>query len=285
MHEARSLGAEVSRIRKIHLAYRNQRVTDAMATIDERGADLRPARWAGPLETFLADSGLDEPSPACRKLSINVRDALARVKDGDTVMIGGFGGAGLPKLLRDGLADVDVKGLTLICNNADFGALAHGHQISKLICSYPSGPTSAPVLEQIESGEIELVVAPQGTLVEQIRAGAAGLGGILTPTGVGTEFSAHLRQIEVNGRPFLLAPALRANVALVKAAVADTMGNLACRRTARNFNPAMAMAADFTVAQVTRLVAAGRLDPDLVHVPGHFVDAVMIEPESGGQEC
>jgi len=222
---------------------------------------------------------------AIQKVVATVDEAVAVVRDGDVVMFGGFGGAGFPFALRDALSRTKVKDLTLIGNNADFGCLAEIDCIRRLICSYPSGPTSKPVLERIEAGEIELLVTPQGTLAEQIRAAGAGLGGVLTPTGLGTELAARWEAIERGGKQYLLVPPLRANVAFIKATVADTIGNLFLRAASKNFNPLMAMAADLTIVEAETIVEPGGIDPDHVHVPSVFVSKVVqadryVEPVS-----
>jgi 3-oxoadipate CoA-transferase, alpha subunit len=254
-------------------------------TADDQSATHSLTRaWqaAGPLAALQANARPITAVDFPEKVAPHVDEAVASVQDGASIMVGGFGRAGSPLALRDAVARRRLRDLTIICNNADFGELAQQHSVRRLICSYPTGPTSAPVVEQIESGEIELLVTPQGTLVEQIRAGGAGLGGVLTPTGIGTEFAARFETLTLEGRTYLIAPALRADVALVHAAVADTHGNLSCRRTARNFNPVMAMGARFTIAQVDRIVPAGELDPDLVHVPSHFVDRIVESPATTG---
>lgn len=190
-------------------------------------------------------------------------------------MVGGFGGPGLPAALLGGLLERRPRRLHLICNNADFGAVAEYGGLRKITCSYPVGPTAQAVLEAVERGETELEIVPQGTLAESIRAAGAGLGGVLTPTGVGAEFGAGYEVIERDGRRYLLAPPLRADFAFVHARAADRWGNLVYRHAARNFNPIMAMAGDVTVAEVEQLVEPGELDPDLVHTPGVFVDRVV----------
>lgn len=208
-------------------------------------------------------------------LAPTTHEAVAEIQDGASVMFGGFGGAGFAFGLREALAEHGPRELTIICNNADFGSLAERRCIRRIVCSYPTGETAAPVFEQIERGEIELLLTPQGTLAEQIRAGAAGIGGVLTPTGVDLELGAEWREIEYLDRRWILAPALRADVALLHAAVADSFGNLVLRHAARNFTPLMAMAADRTIVEVDRLVRPGEIDPDQVHVPSAFVDVLV----------
>lgn len=237
---------------------------------------------SGPLATLLNATSQTIPMDATiyGKLVADADAAVAPIGSGATVMVGGFGGAGFPFALRDALGQKALSSLTVVCNNADFGVLTRNDGLKRLICSYPSGPSSELVKAQIESGNIELYITPQGTLIEQIRAGAAGLGGILTPTGVGTELEERFETVTVNGREYILAPSLRADFALVRAAVADSSGNLSCRRASRNFNPAMAMAATYTIAQVEAVVPVGALDPDLIHIPSPFVDRIVVVPRT-----
>lgn len=212
------------------------------------------------------------------KVTESADEALAPIADGVTVMVGGFGGAGTPVALREALARRRLTGLTLVANNADFGSFMYPGGLERLVCSYPVGPSAQPVLAAIEAGTVELALTPQGTLAESVRAGGAGLGGVLTPTGLDTEFGARYRKIEHDGRRWLLAPAMRADVALVKGAVADGYGNVVCRAAGVNFNPLMAMAADYTVAQVDEVVPVGSIGPQDVTIPGPLVDAVVHVP-------
>ena len=213
---------------------------------------------------------------ALDKVVDSVDAAVSDIADGATVMVGGFGGAGFPFQLRDALIRRRPRHITVVCNNADFGGFVYDDGLARIICSYPVGATSKPLLEAIEDGRIELQLTPQGTLVERIRAGGAGLGGVLTPTAVGTAFADGYRTVELDGREYLLAPALRADVALIRADVADRYGNLVHRHAGRNFNPLMATAADLTIAEVSRLVEPGELDADAIHVPSVFVDRVVV---------
>lgn len=210
------------------------------------------------------------------KVVDSVEAAVADVPDGATVLVGGFGGAGFPFALRDALIQRRPKRITIICNNSDFGGFVYEGGLARMVCSYPVGATAKPVLEAIEDGRVELELIPQGTLVERLRAGGAGLGGVLTPTGVGTEFEAGYRRYELDGRQYLVAPSLRGDVALIRAHVGDRYGNLVLRRAARNFNPIMAMAADVTIAQVATVVEPGEIDPDSVHIPAAFVDRLVL---------
>jgi 3-oxoadipate CoA-transferase alpha subunit len=202
-------------------------------------------------------------------------EAVADVRDGSTVLVGGFGGAGFPFALRDALIRRRPKRITIVCNNADFGGFVYDEGLVRVICSYPVGATSKPILEAIEAGTVELTLTPQGTLAERLRAGGSGLGGVLTPTGVGTEFEAGYETIERDGRRWILVPPLRGDVALIRADVGDRYGNLVSRHAARNFNPVIAMAADVTIAEVGRIVEPGDIDPNHVHVPSAFVDRVV----------
>lgn len=209
------------------------------------------------------------------KIVSSADQAVADVRDGATVLVGGFGGAGFPFALRDALIRRRPRGITIVGNNADFGGFVYEGGLSTIVCSYPVGPTAKPLLEAIEAGKVELRLTPQGTLVEQVRAGGAGLGGVLTPTGKGTEFELRFRHVDVDGRDYLLAPAFRGDVALIRAHVADRYGNLVCRHAARNFNPVFAMAADLTIAEVATVVEPGEIDPDTIHIPATFVDRVV----------
>jgi 3-oxoadipate CoA-transferase alpha subunit len=213
---------------------------------------------------------------ALDKIVASVEEAVADVGDDVTVMVGGFGGAGFPFALRDALVRRRPRRITIICNNADFGDFVYPDGIVRMIASFPVGATARPLLEAIEDGRVELGLTPQGTLVEQIRAGGSGLGGVLTPTGVGTQFEQGHQRIEMDGRPYLLVPALRADFALIRATVGDRYGNLVHRHASRNFNPLMAMAARVTIAEVGRLVEPSDINPDLVHTPSAFVDRVVL---------
>jgi 3-oxoadipate CoA-transferase alpha subunit len=215
------------------------------------------------------------PDSRLTKIVQSVDTAVSVVRDGDTVMVGGFGGAGFPFALRDALAARALENITIVCNNADFGMFVENGALSRLICSFPVGPTSGPVFQAIEEGKVELVLTPQGTLAEQIRAGGAGLGGVLTPTGLTTDLGRELDTMEYRGKKWVVAPALRGDVALIKAAVADTYGNLVHRLASRNFNPLMAMSAKTTIAEVSQVVEPGEVDPSHVHVPSAFVDVIV----------
>lgn len=204
--------------------------------------------------------------------------AVERVTDGMTLMMGGFGLCGIPENLIKALLDKGCKDLTIISNNggvddAGIGLLIAAGQVKKMISSY-IGENKA--LEQgMLDKTIEVELNPQGTLAERIRAGGAGIAGFYTPTGVGTVIADGKEVREFDGRDYVLERGLRADVAFIKAYQADTHGNLTYRKTARNFNPVMATAADFVIAEAEIVVEAGRLNPDEIMTPGIFVDAVI----------
>ncbi|MBT9136138.1 MAG: Acetate CoA-transferase subunit alpha [Firmicutes bacterium] len=202
------------------------------------------------------------------------REALAKMDNGATVMIGGFLCVGTPETLIEEVLRKDTKDLTLIGNDTGFpdrgiGRLIVAKRAKKVLASHVG--TNPETGRQMHAGETEVVLVPQGTLAEQVRAGGAGLGGVLTPTGVGTIVEEGKQKITVNGREFLLEVALQADYALIKAHKADELGNLVYRRATRNFNPLMAMAAKTVVAEVEEIVPVGELDPDEIITPGLFV--------------
>jgi 3-oxoacid CoA-transferase len=216
------------------------------------------------------------------KVVASARAAIADVRDGATVMVGGFGVVqGWPRSLLDALRDHGARDLTIIANTPGVGPtspqmLAEAGLVRKLIASYAVYPKQrTPMDAGIRSGRIELELVPQGTLVERIRAGGAGLAGFYTPTGADTEATRDREVREFGGRRYVLETALRADFALVRAATADRYGNLVYRRGSRNFNPVMATAAGVTVAEVDAIVAAGALDPEAIVTPGVWVDRVV----------
>ena len=207
-----------------------------------------------------------------------MEEALAGVTDGMAVMIGGFLNVGTPPLLVDELVNRGVRQLTVIGNDTAFpdrgiGKLVVNKQVKKAIVSHIG--TNPETGRQMMADELEVELTPQGTLAEQIRAGGSGLGGILTPTGVGTVVEEGKQKLTIAGREYLLELPLRADVALVYAHKADKAGNLIFRRSARNFNPIMAMAADLVVAEAGEIVEIGALDPDEIMIPGIVVDYVV----------
>ena len=203
------------------------------------------------------------------------------VKDGQLMAVGGFGLCGIPEALIEALRDSGVKDLTVISNNAgvdDFGLglLLRTRQIRKMISSYVG--ENKEFERQYLAGELELEFTPQGTLAEKLRAGGAGIPAFFTRTGVGTLVAEGKETREFDGHIYVMERSLQPEVALVKAHVADKSGNLRFRRTARNFNPAAAMAGKLTVVEVEQLVEVGDIDPDDVHLPGIYVHRIVVNP-------
>ncbi|MGA0596112.1 CoA transferase subunit A [Enterovirga sp. CN4-39] len=210
--------------------------------------------------------------------SIPLEDAVALIPDGATLMIGGFMGVGTPEELVDEIVRQQRRGLTVIANDTarpgiGIGKLVSGRMLRRLIVSHIG--LNAETQQQMIEGSLEVVLVPQGTLAERIRAGGCGLGGVLTPTGLGTVVQEGKRVIEVDGRPFLLEPPLRADFALIQAFLADYLGNLTYALTGRNFNPLMAMAADTVVVCAENVVPIGVIAPDHVVTPAPLVDYVI----------
>lgn len=206
--------------------------------------------------------------------------AVAEIGDGATVMIGGFGGSGAPIELIHALIDKGPKDLTVINNNAGNGrigiaAMIDAGMVKKMICSFPRSTDPRAFTDRYLAGQIELELVPQGTLAERIRAGGAGIPAFYTPTAYGTELAKGKPVAEFDGRPYVQERWLKADFAIVKAAIGDTHGNLTYNKAGRNFNPLMCMAAARTIAQVSRLVPAGGIDPEHVITPGIFVNSVV----------
>lgn len=220
--------------------------------------------------------------------------AVAEIRDGMTVMIGGFGGAGSPIELVHALIDRfratgHPTNLTVINNNAGNGhvglaALIEAGMVRKLICSFPRSADPVVFTELYLAGRIELELVPQGTLAERIRAGGAGIPAFYTPTSFGTDLAKGKPVEAFDGRSYVRELWLKADVALVKAETADTHGNLTFRAAARNFNPLMCMAAAVTIVQASRIVPAGEIDPEIVVTPGIFVQKVVAVPEPQQEE-
>ena len=209
--------------------------------------------------------------------------AVADIRDGATVMIGGFGTAGMPVELIDALITRDVGDLTIINNNAGNGdtgvaALIKERRVRKIICSFPRQADSHHFDAAYRAGEIELELVPQGNLAARIQAAGAGLGAIFTPTGYGTLLAEGKETREIAGKHYVLEYPIHADFALIKAHQGDRWGNLVYRKTARNFGPIMAMAAKTTIAQVSEIVPLGALDPETVVTPGIFVQRVVGVP-------
>jgi len=212
------------------------------------------------------------------KVVANVQEALQGVKDGMTLMLGGFGLCGIPENSIAELVKKGTKNLTCISNNAgvdDFGLglLLQGKQINKMISSYVG--ENDEFERQMLSGELEVDLIPQGSLAERCRAGGAGIPAFFTPAGYGTEVAEGKEVRGFNGKPHILESALHADFAIVKAWKGDAAGNLIYKATAKNFNPMMAMAGKITIAEVEELVPAGELDPNEIHTPGIFVQRIF----------
>ena len=208
--------------------------------------------------------------------------ALDGLHDGMSIMSGGFGLSGNAEACIEAIARRGVKGLTIISNNCGnqgqgLAVLLKNRQVRKVVCSFIGG--NPDLAEQYLAGEIEVELCPQGTFAERIRAGGAGIGGFFTPTGAGTTVAEGKESRVIDGRLHVFEKPLRADLAIVRAAVGDHFGNLRFYRTSRNFNPLMAMAGHVTVAEVDRLVPTGALDPDDVHLPGLFVQRIVHVPE------
>lgn len=214
------------------------------------------------------------------KKNISLHDAVSMVKDGATIMIGGFLGTGSPYQLVDALAESGVKNLTIISNDTVFdgkgwGKLIDNKQVRKVIASY-IGSNSASI-EQMNSGEMEIELAPQGTLAERIRAKGAGLGGVLTPTGLNTVIEKGKQVINVDGKDYLLEKPLGADFAFIGGSIVDESGNIFYRGTTRNFNPTMAQAADVVIVEAEKVVPVGELAPEAIHTPALFVDYIYVK--------
>ena len=216
------------------------------------------------------------------KVGASIADALAPLRDGMTIMVGGFGLSGNPEALIRGVVERGARDLTLVSNNA--GNLGKGLAtwlraglIKKVICSYIG--TNEDLHTRMASGEVKVEITPQGTLAERMRAAGAGIPAFYTPTGVGTVVENGKETKEIDGRRYILERALPADVALVRAQTADRFGNLRFWRTARNFNPVMATAAKLAIIECDRLVANGTLDPDDVHLAGIYAHRIVHVPE------
>jgi len=212
------------------------------------------------------------------KVVANADEAIRNVRDGATILMGGFGLCGIPENLIAAVRRKGIQNLTVMSNNAgvdDFGIglLLQTRQVKKMIATYVG--ENKLFEQQVLSGELEAELVPQGTFAERMRAGGAGLGGFFTPTGYGTLIAEGKEAREIGGKMFVLEKPLRAQYAFLKAWKGDRWGNLVYRKTARNFNPMMATAADTVIAEVEELVEVGELEPDFVHTPGVYVDAIF----------
>ncbi|GGX35685.1 3-oxoadipate CoA-transferase subunit A [Pigmentiphaga litoralis] len=214
------------------------------------------------------------------KIVASVAEALADVKDGSTILIGGFGTAGLPNALIDGLIEQGAKDLVVVNNNAGNGytglaALLKTERVRKVICSFPRQSDSWVFDELYRAGKLELELVPQGNLAERIRAAGAGIGGFFSPTGAGTLLAEGKETRVINGREYVLESPIFGDVALISADRGDRWGNLTYNKTARNFGPIMATASKLAIAQVRQVVELGELDPEAVVTPGIFVKRVV----------
>lgn len=212
------------------------------------------------------------------KVVKTAQEAVAGVKDGMTLLFGGFGLCGIPENSIQAIQDLGVKNLTCVSNNAGvdgfgLGKLLETRQIKKMISSYVG--ENALFEKLFLSGELEVELTPQGTLAEKLRAGGAGIPAFFTPTGVGTKVAEGKPIQEFNGRPYVMERSITGEFAFVKAWKADPFGNLIYRKTARNFNPMVATAGKITIAEVEEIVPLGSLDPDQIHTPGIFVQRVL----------
>jgi 3-oxoadipate CoA-transferase alpha subunit len=213
----------------------------------------------------------------------SVAAALDGIADGSVIMVGGFGTAGMPSELIDGVIASGARELTIISNNAGNGeiglaALLKAGRVAKVICSFPRQSDSYVFDELYLAGKVQLEVVPQGNLAERIRAAGSGIGAFYSPTGYGTLLAEGKETRVIDGRNYVLEMPLHADVALIKAEQGDRWGNLTYRKAARNFGPIMAMAAKTTIAQVKRIVELGELDPEHIITPGIFVQRVVAVP-------
>jgi 3-oxoadipate CoA-transferase, alpha subunit len=207
--------------------------------------------------------------------------AVAGIKDGATVLCGGFGTVGEPIALTEALIELGIRNLTIVANNAGTGEsgiarLIKEGRVRKVICSYPRTADPHVFEEAYKAGKVELELVPQGTLSERLRAAGAGIGGFYTPTAAGTKLAQGKETRTIDGKTYVLEKPLKGDVALIAAYKGDRWGNLVYRKSARNFNPVMAPAADLTVAQVKEIAEIGLLDPEAVVTPGIFVDRLVV---------
>ena len=209
---------------------------------------------------------------------ISLKEAVALIPDGASIMIGGFLGTGAPKQIVEALVESGVKNLTIICNDTVFDGkgwsrLIENHQVKEIYASYIGGSKAS--IEQMNTGQLKMNLVPQGTLAERIRAKGAGLGGILTPTGLGTVVQEGKEILTVDGKEYLLEKPVRADVAIIGANICDEEGNLVYKGTSQNFSPMMATAADMVIVEPQEIVPTGAIAPENVKTPGIFVDFII----------
>src|SRR3954468_19795796 len=224
-----------------------------------------------------------ETSFMINKIARSIADAMSGIEDGATVLIGGFGTAGIPNELIDGLIEQGARDLTVVNNNAGNGetglaALLKAGRVRKIICSFPRQADSQVFDGLYRSGKLELELVPQGNLAERIRAAGAGIGAFFCPTGYGTQLAGNRETREIDGRQYVLEYPIHGDVALIKAERGDRWGNLVYRKAARNFGPVMAAAAKLTVASVYEIKELGELDPEAVVTPGIYVGKIVKNP-------
>lgn len=212
------------------------------------------------------------------KKKLALKDAIAKIDDGMTLMIGGFLAVGTPTRIIDALVESGKKELTIICNDTGFvdrgiGKLIVNNQVKKVMTSHIG--TNKETGRQMNEGTLDVDLVPQGTLAEQVRAGGAGLGGVLTPIGIGTPVEEGKTIIELNDIKYILAEGLKADVALIFGSIVDEKGNVFYNKTTRNFNPLMATAAEIVICEAEKIVKTGEIDPHQVMTPGIFVDYVV----------
>lgn len=226
-----------------------------------------------------------------KKIARSIADAMAGIPDDATVLIGGFGTAGIPNELIDGLIEQGARELTVVNNNAGNGdtglaALLKAGRVRKIIFSFPRHADSHVFDELYRSGKLELELVPQGNLAERIRAAGAGVGAFFCPTGYGTELAGDRETRMIDGKQYVLEYPIRGDVALIKAERGDRWGNLVYRKAARNFGPVMAMASERTIATVHEIVELGEMDPEAVVTPGIFVSSIVkidrVATQAGG---
>ena len=230
------------------------------------------------------------------KIASSIAQSLSGIRDGSTVLIGGFGTAGIPNELIEGLIEQGARDLTIVNNNAGNGdtglaALLKTGRVRKIICSFPRQTDSHVFDELYRSGRIELELVPQGNLAERLRAAGAGIGAFFTPTGFGTELARHAdgspkETRRIAGKDYVLEYPIHGDVALIKAEAGDRWGNLTYRKAARNFGPVMAMAAQRTIATVHEVIELGQMDPESIVTPGIFVSSIVridrVATQAGG---
>lgn len=209
---------------------------------------------------------------------ISIEQAMNEIKDGMTLMVGGFMSIGTPEILMNGIIKNQIKELTIIADDAGtpttgVGKLVHQHLVRRLIVSHIG--LNPEVSEQVAKGMLEVTLVPQGTLAERIRSGGYGLGGVLTPTGIGTEAEKGKQKIVLEGKEYIIELPLKADVALIRGSVVDLSGNIFYHSTTRNFNPVMATAAKCVIVAAEKIVGEGELDPHLVMTPGIFTDYIV----------